>query len=260
MSWKTISSAGRNRGSRAGSDVELLSGILIARFDHLGDGEFKADFVKSRILSRRHVRVSRTVIAVAFAVIAGSLAGIALGCFTSVQYILQVVTGLSTALLTLVGQPLLAKLTEPTSWSLAAGTGTLTDWAVVQVIRGDKRAIGPGKYELDVRSAGEWSCTFKQPRLGERMPLGPDGTMAASEPTVYGSLEFGSCPTIRVQNSAGLFHAEAFSVDGNYRSTVYRRSGSFWEQDIKTDLKPSIEYIIFVRASGNWLLAFDYEE
>ena len=92
------------------------------------------------------------------------------------------------------------------------------------------------------------------------MQLGPDETMAASEPTVYGSLVFGSCPTIRVQNSAGLFHAEAYSVDGHHRSTVYRRSGIFWEHGIKTDLKPGIEYMIFVRAYENWLLAFDYEE
>ena len=261
MSRKTISSsAGHNGSSEAGSDVELRSGLLIARFDHLSDGEFKADVVKSRILSRRQVRVLCAVIGVAFAVIAGSSVGIALGCFTSVQYVLQVATGVSTALLTLAGQPLLAKLTEPATWSLAAGAGTLTHWAVVQVIEEDKRAIGPGKYQLEVRSAGEWSCTFKQPRPGERIQLGPDETMAASEPKVYGSLVFGSCPTIRVQNSAGLFHAEAFSVDGLHRSTVYRRSGSFWEQGIKTDLRPSTEYMIFVRAYGQWLLAFDYEE
>ena len=261
MSWKTISSsAGRSDSSGEGSEVELRSGILITNFDHLSDGEFKADFVKSGILSRHQVRVSRMAIGTALAVIAGSSVGIALGYVMSAQYVIQIATGLSTALLTLAGQSLLARLTEPVTWNIAAGAGTVTNWAVVQIVEGDERAISPGKYQMEVRSAGEWSCTFEQPRRGQRMQLGPDETMAASESMVYGSLVFGSCPTIRVQNFAGLFHAEAFSIDGHYRSTVYRRSGSFWERGIKTDLKPGIEYIIFVRAYGQWLLAFDYEE
>ncbi len=261
MSWKTISSSAGNRGSCGeGSDLELCSGILITRFDHRGDGEFKADFVKSGILSRRQVRVSRVAIGTALAVVAGSSVGIALGYVTSAQYVIQIATGLSTALLTLAAQSLLARLTEPSAWSPAAGAGMSTDWSVVQVIEGYERAIHPGQYRLEVRSAGEWSCTFKQPGPGQRMQLGPDETMAGTEPQVYGSLVFGSCPTIRVQNFPGLFHAEAFSIDGHHRSTVYRRSGSFWERGIKTDLKPGIEYMIFVRAGGQWLLAFDYDE
>lgn len=261
MSRKTISSPGEHSSSSgAGSDVELCSGILIARFDHLGDGEFKAELVKSRMLSRQHVRLLRTVLCAATAVAAGSLVGLALGYLMSVQYVLQMATGLATALLTLAGQPLLAKVTEPAAWCVGAGAGTLANWAVVQVVEGDKRGIRPGQHRLEVRSAGEWSCDFRQPRPGERMELGPDDTVAASEPMVYGSLVFGSCPTIRVQNFAGLIHAEAFSIDGQHRSTVYRRSGSFWEQGISTDLRPGTEYIIFVRAYGQWLLAFNYEQ
>ena len=92
------------------------------------------------------------------------------------------------------------------------------------------------------------------------MQFGPNDTKAASEPRVYGPLVFGSCPTIRVQNAAGLFHAEAFSVDGDDRTTVYRRVGSFFEEGFQTDLRPHAEYMIFVRAYGQWLLAFDYKE
>lgn len=156
MSWKTISSSAGHRTSfREGSGLELCSGILITKFDHRGDGEFKADFIKSGILSRHQVRLWRVVVGTAFAVIAGYSLGIALGYVTSVQYVIQIATGLSTALLTLAGQSLLARLTEPSAWSPAAGAGTFTDWAVIQVIEGDERAIGHGKYRLEVRSAGE---------------------------------------------------------------------------------------------------------
>lgn len=248
-------------GSSRRSEAELYPGILIAWFDHLGDGEFKADLVKSRIPSRSQVRVLRVVLWTAFAVIAGASVGTTLDYVTSAQYILQITTGLTTALLTLAGQPLLAKLTEPRAWRLGAGTGTLSNVAVMQVIKGNKGAMPPGRYRLEVQATGEWSFCFRQPKPGERFPFGPKDAMGESEPTVYGPLVFGSRPTIdRVQNSAGLFQAEAFSVDGKHRSTVYRRSGSFWQGGIETELNPGIEYMIFVQARGSWLLAFDYEE
>ena len=251
---------GNSNGSTSGTNVELRPGVLIARLDHFGDGEFKADLVKSRVLSRQRLRLLRTALGAVLAVVIGSSVGLALGFLTSVQYVLQVATGLSTALLTLAGQPLLAKVTEPATWCLSAGVGTLADLAVVQVIEGDKQGISPGKYQLECRSTGEWSCEFRQPQPGERVQLGPDDTVSGSEPMVYGSLVFGSCPTIRVQNFSGLFHAEAFSVDGRHRSIVYRRTGSFWERGIRTDLRPDTEYIILVQAYDQWLLAFNYEQ
>ena len=191
--WKTFSSSGREGvGSGKRSNVELSPGILIVRADHHGDGEFKVDFVRSRFFNRQIVRAARMVSGAAFAVVAGFLVDIALGCFTSAQYVLQLATGVSTALLALAAQPLLSKLFEATVWCPSEGVGTIMQWAVVQVKKGDNRAIPPGKYRLEVQSTGDWLCKFKQPGPGEIMHWQANDTMTASEPQVYGSLVL--CP------------------------------------------------------------------
>ena len=230
-------------------EFTLTQGIVIAKIEHQGSGDFKLKFLPTEGLSEG--QTTATSIA----------AGAAIGSVVPVAgTILGGLLGAGAGLL--VGKGLLG----PKTWTPVEYKGKIDTFSIIRVKENEGGCLPPGKYRLEVESKPAWpawACRFIQPDLGQSFgPLVVDADEAdydmGARTRVIGPLTSGAKPllaNIRHRGGGG-FHAAAFSLDGMHECILYEQEGQFNVEDVRTELKPGKEYMLYIEANGNWNLRF----
>lgn len=237
-------------GSTAGSiktrEFDLLQGLVIAQIEHDGLGDFKLEFVSEGSAGRGFWTKFPTGVAV-IGTIAGGPAGGLLGF------------GVSSLLR--AG----ARAFSDPVWTAFKFRGPGNNLLVSLAHESNDGCIRPAKYRLEGKTAGKWSCRIIQPDVGQSIGPMADANQDAgfhimnhSGICVSGPFTSGRRPLLaNIQHvGKGEFIAIAYSVDGTHHCLLHDQEGQFFAEDVKTDIQPGKEYMLFVEAEGKWLLSF----
>lgn len=120
-----------------------------------------------------------------------------------------------------------------------------------------------GNHCMEIKSAGSWKCKILQPSLGQSrcslVELFEDNELIERGERIMGPYQSGSRPILaNIQHlGGGSFCIEALSVDGTHQCDIYRsKAGQFAVEDRKTEIMPGKEYMLNIKADGDWRLRF----
>lgn len=116
----------------------------------------------------------------------------------------------------------------------------------------------PGVYKLRVEARGKWFCSLFQPALGRSSSEFPVQYSGYSGDAVAGTFRVGPRPLLVKgrHDGIGQFVVTFISLDGTDECEVIDIEGQTNFEDRSTEAKPGKEYIVLVKAGGNWELEF----
>ncbi len=249
------SGSGRKDGEAVKSlKFTLTQGIVIAEIRHHGHGDFKLKFVPAEGLSEGQATAASLGGAVA--------AGAAIGSVVPVAG--TILGGLLGAGAGWLAGSAIKGAIGPTIWTPVEHKGEIDTCNIVRVKEDEKDCLPPGKYRLEVESKAKWTCRFIQPNLGQSFgPLVADDGETHDDDMhaglyIIGPLTSGTRPLIANirHKGGGGFYVAAYSVDGTHQCILYEQEGQFHVEDVRTELKPGKEYMLYTIADGNWNLRF----
>ena len=137
------------------------------------------------------------------------------------------------------------------------GEGTTRELGGWLVKDGWASDLKPGTYELEIEATGNWLCELFQPDLGQAAPEFPVRYSGFIGDVIAGTFRVGSRPLLANlrHDGAGEFAVKLLSLDGtDEREKV--EEGQIHLEDYLTSAQPGKEYLVLVRASGDWELEF----
>ena len=117
--------------------------------------------------------------------------------------------------------------------------------------------LKPGTYELEIQATGNWLCELFQPDLGQASPEFPVRYSGFIGDVIAGTFRVGSRPLLANlrHDGGGEFVVKLLSLDGtDEREKI--EEGQTHLEDYRTSAQPGKEYLVLVRASGDWELEF----
>ena len=137
--------------------------------------------------------------------------------------------------------------------------GGEVEWVEVRKVNdGWFEELKPGKYRLNIKATGEWTCNLIQPRLGQSPVEMPYHSIGAEGGMVAGPFRVGSRPLLASvrHDGGGPFVARLISLDGTDQTDVVEENGQIHLEQYPTEAMPGKEYLLFVLAGGTWELEF----
>ena len=117
--------------------------------------------------------------------------------------------------------------------------------------------LQPGVHTLEIAATGEWHCELFQPDLGQASTEFPVRYSGFIGDVIAGTFRVGSRPLLANlrHDGAGEFVVKLLSLDGtDEREKI--EEGQTHLEDYLTSAQPGKEYLVLVRASGDWELEF----
>ena len=231
-------------------EFTLSQGILIAKVEHHGRGDFKLQFFPFEMTGADVISVGSVA------------AGAAVGSVVPVAG--TIVGGLLGAAVGWLVGGLVTGASVHESWRFEH-EGAMDYFAIARIKENEKGCLAPAKYRLEVESESKWSCRFIQPDLDQSIgPLANEGgddykDAIPSVDCLIGPRTSGTRPLLaNIRNKGGgRFHAAAYSVDGTHECVLYEQEeGQFHVEDVQTEIRPGKEYMVVISADGKWSLTF----
>ena len=117
--------------------------------------------------------------------------------------------------------------------------------------------LKPGIHKLRIAATGEWFCTLFQPDLGQASTEFPVRFSGSTGDIIAGTFRVGSRPLLAKlrHDGAGEFVVKLLSLDGtDEREKI--EEGQTHLEGYRTSAQPGKEYLVLVKASGDWELEF----
>ena len=248
--------SGRKDGETQKSpEFTLKQGVLIAEIEHYGLDDFKLEIVPTEGISRG--QAIATSLGGSFAT--GAATGATIGSVIPVAG--TIMGGLIGGAAGWIAGKAISSAIAPSIYTVEQKR-PLSGYDITLVNNDDRAHLRPGKYRLEVKSESGWSCNFIQPALGQSVCAltdeNDDDSDLGAGHHIFGPFTSGSKPILANirHKGGGEFFFGASSVDGLHQCTLFAQQGQFHFEDIQTEFKPGKEYILAVKADGEWYMDF----